>query len=161
MRFFDHCLADDRSVLKHVFEIDQIAVMFFLCIIIGVVKMNDSLIVRIHNFFRQQQTHRKVLADLPRHIIALRRIDACIFVGIFLIDFFVAALNERQNLCIGRIGFSRNLTLIAVTHIFLRNLVSALFHNGNFYQILNPLYIDGMRCLLNPLHHFSCHIRNL
>ena len=123
--------------------------------------MNDSLVMRIYNFFRQQQTHRKILAYLPCHIIALRRIDAGIFVGIFLIDFFVAALNERQNLCIGRIGFSRNLTLIAVTHIFLRNLVSTLFHNGNFYQILDPLYIDGMRCFFDPLHHFSCHVRNL
>ena len=32
--FFDHCLTDDGSVLKHIFQIDQITVVLFLCKII-------------------------------------------------------------------------------------------------------------------------------
>ena len=56
--------------------------------------MNDTLLMGVHDLLRQQKPHRQILADLSRHIIPLGRIDAGILIGIFLIDFFIAALNE-------------------------------------------------------------------
>ena len=44
MRLLDHSLADDRPVLEHVLQVDQVAVVFLLCKIVRVVEMDDPLL---------------------------------------------------------------------------------------------------------------------
>ena len=49
-------LADHGAVLQHILQIDQIAVVHVLCEIVGVVEMDDALLVRLHDVGGQQQT---------------------------------------------------------------------------------------------------------
>ena len=68
--------------------------MHVLCEIIGIVKMDDPFIMSIHNLLRQQQAAADVLGHLSRHIVSLCRVDHRIFIGIFLLGFFVVAFNQ-------------------------------------------------------------------
>ena len=94
MRLFDIRSAYNRAVLQHVFEIDEVAVMHVLSKIIGVVEVNDTCFVRGDDVFRQQNTLGYVLADFARHIVSLNAVDGRVFVGIFLFDFLVVALDK-------------------------------------------------------------------
>ena len=89
VRLLDHGLADDGTILQHVFQIDQIAVVLFLCIIIGIVEMDDSFFMRTYDLFRKKDTHGKIFADLTCHIISLSRVDGRILIGIFLFYVFI------------------------------------------------------------------------
>ena len=53
MRFFDQRIADDRTVLEHIFQIHQITIVFLLRIIIRIMKMYDPFLMGIHDLFRQ------------------------------------------------------------------------------------------------------------
>ena len=71
VRLLNHCLADDGSVLQHILQIYQVAVMFPLGEIIRIMEMDNSLLMCFHNFFRKQHTLRQIFADLACHIITL------------------------------------------------------------------------------------------
>ena len=45
VRLLDQCLADDRTVLEHILEIDQIAVMHMLRVVVRIMEMDDTLAV--------------------------------------------------------------------------------------------------------------------
>ena len=94
MRFFDHRAADHCAVLEHVFQIDQIAVVHMLGVIIGIVEMDDPLPVRLYNIFRQQHSLCQVLADFSCHIVPLYTVDCRIFIGIFLPDLLIITFNQ-------------------------------------------------------------------
>ena len=97
MRLFNHCLGDDGAVLQHVLQINQIAVMFLLSVIIGVMKMDDTFLVRLYNVLRQKNAGRQILADSTGHVIALCTVDHRILIGIFLLHQLIALLDQRQN----------------------------------------------------------------
>ena len=103
VRLLDHRFADDCPVLKHIFQVNQIAIMLFLGIIIHVMEMNDSLLMSADNLFRQQHTACKILADLACHIVTLRGIDHRILIGILLFYFLVQMVNQSQNPIVSRI----------------------------------------------------------
>lgn len=42
VRLLNQCLADNRAVLEHILQIDQVTVMLTLCVVIGIMEMNDS-----------------------------------------------------------------------------------------------------------------------
>ena len=94
LRLLDHHIADDRSVLQHIFQIHQTAVVHVLGEVIGVVEMYDSLFVGIHDMLRQQKTFCNILADLSCHVISLDAVDCRILVGILLDDLLVVALQK-------------------------------------------------------------------
>ena len=71
VRLLNHCLADNGSVLQHILQIHEVAVMFPLCEIIRIMEMDDSLLMCFHNLFRKQHTLRQIFADLACHIITL------------------------------------------------------------------------------------------
>ena len=56
MRFLNHGSGNNRTVLKHVFQIYQVTVMLLLCKVIRIMKMNNAGLVRIHYLFWQQNT---------------------------------------------------------------------------------------------------------
>ena len=62
---------DDRAVLQHVFQVHQIAVVHVLGEIVGIMEMDDALLVGLHNLLGQQNALSQILADLAGHIVAL------------------------------------------------------------------------------------------
>ena len=94
MRFFDHSTGDNSSVLQHIFQVDQIAVVHMLCEVVGVMKVDDSFLVRLDDVSREQQSFGQIFGDFAGHIIPLYRVDGRVFVGIFLLDFFIVALDQ-------------------------------------------------------------------
>ena len=77
---FDHGFADNGSILEHIVQIDQAAVMHMLCEIVGIMKVNQSFFVSLHNVGRKKETAGDVFADFSGHIIPLYTVDNGIFV---------------------------------------------------------------------------------
>ncbi len=94
-RRVNHRFADDRSVLQHIFQIDKTAIVHMLRKVIRIMKMDNSLLVRIYNIFRQQKPFCDILAYLACHIISLHAVHGWIFIGIFLFYLFIIALKKR------------------------------------------------------------------
>ena len=153
VRFFNHCLTDYRSVLKHVLQIDQVAVMLFLCIIIRIMEMNNPLFMGFHDLLRKQHTHGQVLAHLSCHIIPLCGIDHRIFIGILLIDSLVQMINQSKDSVVRGVGLAGQLPLIAVPHIFLGNFITAHLHDAGFHHILYVLHMGNMGHFLDLSFH--------
>ena len=145
VRLFDHGLADDGAILQHVFQIDEVAVVLALGEIVGIVEMDDALLVRFHDFFREQQAAGEVLRYLAGHVVTLRGIDDRVLIRIFLLHFFVIKVDEGEDPVIGGIAFSGNLAFVAVTDVLLRHFVAAHFHDARLDHVLNVFHIAGMR----------------
>ena len=62
--------------------------------IIRVMEMDHTLLMRLHNIRRKQETLRDILAHFPCHIIPLYAVDGRIFIGIFLFYLLVIALQK-------------------------------------------------------------------
>ena len=156
MGFFDQSLADDRPVLEHVLQIDQVAVVFLLCKIVGVVEMDDPLLMSSNHLFRQQDTHCQILADLSRHIVTLGGVDHRILVGVFLIYLFVEVLDKGQYPIVRGVGLSGKLTLVTISYIFLCYFVAAHLHDSRLYHVLDILYMDRVGHLGDLSRHIVC-----
>ena len=89
---FNHGLADDGAVLKHVFQIDKAAVVHMLRKIIGIMKMNNTLFMSLRHVFGEKKAFGNILADFAGHVIPLHTVDNRIFVGVFLQYLFIVAL---------------------------------------------------------------------
>ena len=68
-----------------------------LCKIVGVMEVDDSLLIRLNNIFRKKKSSREILADFASHIVTLYAVDRRILVGIFLHNLFVVALDQGQD----------------------------------------------------------------
>lgn len=93
MGLLDHGLADDGAVLQHVFQIDEVAVVFPLGEIVGVVEMDDAFFMGLHDFFRQQQSLGEILGYFAGHVVTLGGIDDRVLVGVFLLYFLVGQVD--------------------------------------------------------------------
>ena len=85
----DQCLTDNSTILKHIFQVDQITVMLSLGKIICIVEMDNAFLMGSYNFLREKYTAGKILAHLTCHIITLSRVDHRVFIGIFLVYLFI------------------------------------------------------------------------
>ena len=140
----NHGFTDNSTVLEHIFQIQQVAVMLSLGKIIGVMKVDNSLFMSFYNIFRKKYTPGQVFADFSSHIISLGRVDHRVFVRILLLHFFVHMVNQSQNPVVSGIALAGKLALITVAHILLRNFIAAHLHNSGLYHILNIFHIDSM-----------------
>ena len=147
----NHSLTDDSTILKHVFQIQQIAVMLFLSKIIRIMKMNNTFLMCFHNVFRKQNTAGQVLADFTSHIISLSRVDHRVLIGILLLDFFVHVVNQCQNTIVSGITFPGKLSLVAVADILLCYLVPTHLHDTGLHHILDIFHIHRMGHPMNLL----------
>ena len=95
MRLFNHRLADDGAVLQHIFQIDKIAVVFFLGEIVSIVEMDNAFIMGFHDIFGKKKTFRQILGNLACHVVSLGGVDNRVLIGIFLLDLFIIEFNER------------------------------------------------------------------
>ena len=91
---FDQRAGDYGSVLQHILQVDQIAVVHMLCEIIRIMEVDQSVVVCVNNILGQQDTVCDISGNLAGHIITLGGIDHGIFVGIFLLCLFVVALDQ-------------------------------------------------------------------
>ena len=55
-------------------------------------------------------------------------------------------LDQSKDAIVRGIGLSGQLSLITVTHIFLRHLITAHLHDAGLYHILNIFYIYMKLC---------------
>ena len=137
MRLFNHCIGNDRTVLEHILQIHQIAVVHMLCEIVGVMEVNNAFLVRLDNIFGQQNAFRQVFRDFSCHIIALNGVYSRIFIGVFLLDFLVVAFNQRKNLVVGCIGNTRQITGKTVTDVPFRRFGCTLQNDVRFDKLLH------------------------
>ena len=105
VRALDQCLADHGAVLQHILQVYKIAVVHMLCKIVGVMEVDDSLLIRLYNIFRKKKSSREILADFASHIVTLYAVDRRILVGIFLHNLFVVALDQGQDPVVPRVCF--------------------------------------------------------
>ena len=140
----DHGLADDRAILQHVLQIDEVAVVLTLGKVVRVMEMDDPLLVGLHDFLRQQQAAGEVLGHFAGHVVTLGGIDDRILVGIFLLHFFVIEIDEGEDPVIGGVALSGNLALVTIAHIFLRHFIAAHFHDARLHHVLDVFHIAGV-----------------
>ena len=57
-----------------------------------------------------QDASRQILADFSGHIVPLCRIDDRVFIGIFLLDFFIHLFDESQNAIISVVFVFRDIS---------------------------------------------------
>ncbi|CAK7019016.1 MAG: hypothetical protein DELT_03282 [Desulfovibrio sp.] len=129
-----------RPVIEHVSYVNQAAVKNGLQKIVRVVEMQDSLVVRLGNFFGKQNPAGKVLGDLPGDQVALRRRDNRVFVGIFFHNILVAVLNQAQDGIVRRVGLTHQCARIAVNDIGLGENEFFLVHQLLLDDILDILH---------------------
>ena len=143
MRLLNHGLADYGAVLQHVLQIDEVTVVLALRIVVGVVEVNQALLVRLHNLLGEQNAARQILRDFARHVVALRRVDDRILVRILLLHLFVRLIDQGEDALVRRIRIARQASLVAIADILLRNLKPAHLHDAGLDHLLNVLDIDG------------------
>ena len=133
----NHGLGNNCTVLQHIFQIDQTAVMHMLCIIICIMEVNDAFFMSFHNIRRKKEPFCDVLADLASHIVTLYRVHDRILVGVFLFCFLIAAIQQRKDLFIRRVCLTGNSTSVTIGNIIARHIKSVLFHNMILDHILD------------------------
>ena len=100
VRALDEGAGDHRAVLQHVLEVHEVAVVHVLREVVGVVEVDDALVVSLHNVLRKKLPHCYVLGNFTRHVVALHGVDSRVLVGVLLLDFLVVTLNKGKNLVI-------------------------------------------------------------
>ena len=140
MGLFDHGAGDNGAVLQHVLQVHQVAVVHVLGEIVGVVEMDDALLMSLHNILRQQQAVGDVPGHLSGHIIPLGGVHHGIFVGVLLLGLLVVALDEGEDLVVGGVGLAHQGPGIAVGDVVLGHLKGPMGHNVVFHHILDFLH---------------------
>ena len=161
VRLLDHRLGDDRAVLEHILEIDQAAVMHVLCKIVGVMEVDNTLLMCTDHFVRKKESSRQVAADFSGHIIALYTVDSRILVGVLLLHFLIAALDQAEDLVIRRIGLAYKRMLIAIGDILSRHLVASGTHDAVLDHVLDLLDIGCAGETLAVILNFALNVLDL
>ena len=106
LRTLNQLAIHNRSLIKHIADIDETAVKNRLDKIVHIVKMNNALFMRFRNLLRKQHTLRQIFRHLTGNQIALCTGYIGIFVGIFFHDVFVAVLKKTHYRIVCGIGFT-------------------------------------------------------
>ena len=161
VRLLDQRARDNGAVLEHILQVHQVTVMHVLGKVVRIVEVNQALVVGIHDLLGQQHALRQVLGNLAGHVVALNGVDGRVLVGVLLLDLFVIALNQRQNLVIGRVLLALQALNIAVDDVVASDLVAVETHNLVLDQILDLLDRYGVAGLLTCLGDVLCRIDHL
>ena len=65
------CAANTRAILKHVLEINQVAIVHVLCKVVSVMEMDKAVIISFSYIFWKQILISIIAAPFTRHIITL------------------------------------------------------------------------------------------
>ena len=143
VRLLNERAGDDRAVLEHVLEVDEVAVVHVLREIVGVVEVDDAGLVRVDDLLRQEHPRSQVLGDFAGHIVALDGVDGRVLVGVFLLDLFVVRFDQRQDFFVGRVALADERTGIAVGDVLLGDLIGPVRHDLVLDQVLNFFHAQG------------------
>ena len=80
-------------------------------------EMDEACLVSRNDILVEKESLGDILAYLTGHIVTLNAVDGGILIGILLLDLFVVALDEGQDLLVGGIGLTDKLSLISVGNI--------------------------------------------
>ena len=143
MGLFDEGTRDDGAVLEHVLQVDQIAVVHVLGVVVHVVEVDDARLVGLHDVGGEQQPLGDVLGHLAGHVVPLNRVDHRVLVGVLLLGLLVVALDEGEDLAVGGVGRPGQGADIAVADVALGGLKGAQAHDLGLHQLLNLLHGQG------------------
>ena len=138
----DEGARNDGAVLEHILQIDQVAVVHMLREVVGVVEVDQALLVRLDDVGGQQQAGGQVLGDLAGHVVALDAVDGGVLVGVLLLDLFVVALDQAENPFVGGVGLTLEVLDIAVGDIVAGHVVGLDVHQLVLDHILDFLHAD-------------------
>ena len=144
MRALDECAGNHGAVLQHIFQVHKVAIVHMLREVIGVVEVDDALVMGGHNLGRQQKAHGNVFGNLARHIVALHGIHRGVLVRILLLHFFVVAFDERQDFVVGGVRRALERLEVAIDDVLARNLETTQGHNLVLDHVLDFLDRHGM-----------------
>ncbi len=139
---FDIGAGDDGAVLEHIFQIDQIAVVHVLGKVIGIVEVDQALLMGLDDLRVQQQTGGQVLGDLAGHVVALNAVHGGVLVGVLLLDLFVLALDQAQDALVGGVGLALQALDIPIGDVVAGNVVGLHVHQLVLHHILNLFHAD-------------------
>ena len=142
VRTLDERARDDRAVLQHVLEIDEVAVVHVLGEVVGVVEVDDTAVVGLDDLARQEHAHGEILGDLARHVVALDGIDGRVLIGVLLLHFLVVALDKSEDLVIGRVALALEVLEVAIDDVLARNLELVERHDLVLDHVLDFLDRD-------------------
>ena len=129
VRLLNQRTRDNSTVLEHILQVHQVAVMHVLGKVVRIMEVDQALIVSIHDLLGQQHTLSQVLGNLAGHVVTLNGIDGRVLVGVLLLDLFVVALDERQNLVVGRVLLALQALNIAIDDVMASDLVAVETHD--------------------------------
>ena len=58
MRLLNHGFGNHGAVLEHILQVNEVTVMLLLRIVIGIMEMNNAVLMGVHNIFREQKSPR-------------------------------------------------------------------------------------------------------
>ena len=144
---------NDGAVLQHVLQIHQITVVHVLGKVVGIVEVDQTLLMGLDDLRVQQQTGGQIFGDLTGHIVALHAVHGGVLIGVLLLDLFILALDQAQNALIGGVGLTLQALDIAVGDIVTGNVVGFDVHELVLHHILNLFHTDGtVQCLTLVSH---------
>ena len=155
MRLFNIGAGNDGAVLKHVLQIHQIAVVHVLGKVVGIVEVDQALIVCLDDLRVQQQAGGQVFGDLTSHIVTLDAVHGGVLVGVLLLDLFVLALDQAQDALIGGVGLALQALHIAVGDVVPGHIMCLDVHELVLHHILHFFHADGAVQRLTLVGH-SC-----
>ena len=142
VRLFDIGAGNDGAVLQHILKVHQIAVVHMLGEVVGIVEVDQTLLMCLYDLRVQQQTGGQILGDLAGHIVALHAVDGGVLVGVLLLDLFVLALDQAQDALVGGVGLALQALDIAVGDIVACYIVRLNVHQLVLHQILYLFHAD-------------------
>ena len=161
VRLFNQSAADDRAVLQHIVQIDEVAVVHVLGVVVGIVKVDDALLMRLDDLRGEQHTHGQILADLAGHIVTLYAVDGRVLVGVLLLDFLVVALDEGENLVVRRVVGALEALHVAIGDVPAGNLIRTGGHDGVLDDVLDLLDVHRVAAGIADLLHMIADLDDL
>ena len=134
---------DDGAVLQHVLQVHQVAVVHVLGVVVGVVEVDDALLVGLHDVRGEQQPLAQVPGDLAGHVVPLGGVYHGVLVGVFLLGLLIAAFDEAEDLLVGGIASADQGTGVAVGDVIFGHLICPMGHDLILHQVLNFLHGGG------------------
>ena len=157
----NHGAADHGTVLQHILQVHQVAVVHVLGKVIAVMEVNNARLVSLHNILGQQNALGDVLRHLAGHIVPLHAVNGGVLVGFFLLDLLVVALNEGEDLVVCGVGLADQGAGVAVAHIAPGHFKGTLCHDLVLHNVLNFLYGQGPVGLYRLEFHILGDLLNL
>ena len=161
VRLFNQSAADDRAVLQHIVQIDEVAVVHVLGVVVGIVEVDDALLMRLDDLRGEQHAHGQILADLAGHIVTLYAVDGRVLVGVLLLDFLVVALDEGEDLVVRRVVGALEALHVAIGDVPAGNLIRAGGHDGVLDDVLDLLDVHRVAAGIADLLHMIADLDDL